>query len=181
MVPAAKPAAVNDATFSTSRAKARDPAIKMVQARVPRGELRQYWIDLEQRHPQVRNADGKRKASGAYAGAEIDRMLAATRSRGGREQDGVVTEPVATEWLPQTKPAAQNGVLGDFDLSFHLDAVHDRTRRLEEADAPATPERSGPTPVRGRMPSEPSSTLMFWSNTSERMPALSRRATTAET
>src|SRR4029434_1817025 len=94
----------------------RDPAIKVVQARVLRGELRKYWIDLEQRHPQVRNAGGKRKASGAYAGAEIDRMLATTRSRGGRQQDGVVTEPVATQWLPQTHTRAPNGLPCAFAL-----------------------------------------------------------------
>src|SRR5262245_29394112 len=120
--------------------------IKMVQARVPRSELRQCSIDLEQRHPQARNAHGKRKASSSYAGAEIDGVLAAVRSRGCRQQNRVVTEPVAAQWLAKTKSAAQNGVLADFDLSFLLGAVHEHTRLLQEAGAPATPAPPGPAP-----------------------------------
>src|SRR4029453_12288469 len=108
--------------------------------------LRKASIDLEQRHSQVRNARGKRKARGTYTGAEINGVLAAARSCGGPQQNRVVTEPVAAQWLAQTKPAAQNGVLTDFDLSFHLGAVRDHTRRLQEAGAPATPEPPGQAP-----------------------------------
>ena len=86
-----------------------------------------------------------------------------------REQDGIVADAMAAPRLAQHKPAAEHGILGRVHrghvhataFSGHRGAARCRSRPPPEAVAPPRTRPRRPECGAGKMPIEPSSTLMF--------------------
>ena len=108
----------------------------------------------------------QRKPGGADARRRTRPPGRRPRAGRGRQQDRIVADAVAAPRLAQAEPAAEHGVVG----GFRRRAARSGPQLVAEPGileqlARAAGCSSSTKMRRGSMPSEPSSTLMFWSST----------------
>ena len=185
---AASPAAAKArAGAATSRTATLTRAPRPLRCTFSAAKAASSRIDLDQRDVDAGDARGERQSGRAHARAEIDRALACARRARRRQQNRVVADPVPAPRLREPQPAAEHGIFGDVGLArpsaliCHRDEARVRGRPPGAAARASRRAVLGTRMRRGRMPIEPSSTLMFWSSTTCGIPAPSSSAWMAET
>jgi hypothetical protein len=89
-----------------------DALLKAVETRVLLRERSKRCLKLDQRDFGARNAGRDRKPGRADSGTEIDDVFSGTARTRGRQQYGVMSNPMAVLELPQAQSAAEDRILG---------------------------------------------------------------------
>src|SRR5271166_2808691 len=125
----------------------------------------EVWIEFHQRDGKPFDAESQRQSGRADAGAELDRMLARPRRCCRRKQRGVMAKAVAAKRLPQREFATKKRVFaGRVRCGGHqrLSGRSSWPKPASSSKRRAMWSSSSPTKMRrGKMPIEPSSTLIF--------------------
>ena len=159
------------------------PLAKPVAGDVRGGEPHQFRLQFDSRHLKPAHTGGKAETGHTDARARLQRPLALPGGHGGCQQHSIQPRPVALGRLQDFQPAVQKAVIGGFFAgrsATHWNSLLSGDSlslgvQLSLASSRifcALPNSSSATMIRlGRIPNEPSTMLVWLSNSKGSMPS----------